>query len=136
MKFSTKGDYGLALMLGLARQHGQASLSLRNLAEQERVPYTYAEQLMVYLRQAGLVESSRGSQGGYRLTRSPKEINVGEILHAVHELDVLACERSAQGCPRQDFCTTHDIWVQVREAMESKLSKMRLDKLLHTQVSS
>src|SRR6187431_3444376 len=72
--FSTKGEYGVRLMVQLARHYGNGPVSLAGVAAEEDLPRAYLEQLVVSLREAGLVVSTRGAHGGYELTRTPSLI--------------------------------------------------------------
>src|SRR6266545_6529106 len=76
--FSTRGEYGTRLMVELARHHGNGPISLAEMADHESLPRPYLEQLVVSLREAGLVTSTRGAHGGYELGRPPAEIRMGE----------------------------------------------------------
>ena len=71
LHFSTRGEYGVRLMVELARHHGSGPVSLSEMAEHEDLPRPYLEQLVVSLREAGLVTSTRGAHGGYELARHP-----------------------------------------------------------------
>ena len=81
MKLSTKGRYGLAAMLFLARHDEEGPVSLRSMAATGIQP-DYLEQLLGSLRKAGLVTTCRGAQGGYSLAKKPEEITVGEVITA------------------------------------------------------
>jgi Rrf2 family cysteine metabolism transcriptional repressor len=98
-------------MTELARTHGQGLLSLAEISRTEMLPLAYLEQLIGELRRAGLVEGVRGLHGGYRLTRRPSEITVGEVYRVLEgpiapvectAEDYLphSCERSGVGCSR------------------------------------
>ena len=71
LHFSTRGEYGVRLMVELARHHGSGPVSLTEIADHEDLPRPYLEQLVVSLREAGLVASTRGARGGYELSREP-----------------------------------------------------------------
>src|SRR5256885_15137489 len=78
MLFSTKAEYGVRLMVELGRQPGSEPIALSAVAEAERLPLSYLEHLVAKLRQAGLVTSTRGAHGGYRLAPPPRAITMGE----------------------------------------------------------
>ncbi|MCA9861970.1 MAG: Rrf2 family transcriptional regulator, partial [Thermomicrobiales bacterium] len=79
MKVSTRGEYGVRAMVALARHHGQGPMSIAAMSKASSVPMPYLEQLIGPLRRAGLVESTRGARGGYRLTRDPDAVKVGDV---------------------------------------------------------
>lgn len=84
MKITKRGEYGLKIMIALASQEAQdRPMTLREIAAHEKLPLKFLEQIMILLRRADLVESSKGSHGGYKLERSAKEITLAEIIRAV-----------------------------------------------------
>ena len=132
--FSTKGEYGVRLMVELARHYGRGPMSLSEVADHEELPQPYLEQLVGSLRQAGLVGSTRGAHGGYALTRDPAEIPMGAVLRALEgpiAPMVCASEDPAHAglCGRTGFCTVNLLWVKVREAIGSALDSVTLADL-------
>src|SRR6195952_1430096 len=87
MMFSTKAEYGVRVMVELARRAGELDggnpISLAEIAEHDGLPLAYLEHLVARLRKAGLVDSRRGSRGGYMLARPPKEISMAEVVEAL-----------------------------------------------------
>jgi Rrf2 family protein len=80
---STKGAYGLTAMVILAREANQKLLQIKHIASKGDIPQNYLEQILVILKKSGLVESIRGANGGYKLTKDAKNITVYEILNAL-----------------------------------------------------
>ena len=80
MRLSTKGEYGLLAVIDLALHYGHGPIQSLQIAERQGIPKQYLDQLMLILRKAGIVESSRGRQGGYQLARPPKEITLYDIV--------------------------------------------------------
>jgi Rrf2 family cysteine metabolism transcriptional repressor len=83
MLFSTKAEYGVRLMVELGRQPGESPVSLSSVAAAENLPLSYMEHLVAKLRKAGLVSSTRGAHGGYRLSRSAEEITMDQVVEAL-----------------------------------------------------
>ncbi|MBI2167709.1 MAG: Rrf2 family transcriptional regulator [Candidatus Omnitrophica bacterium] len=83
MKLTKKGEYALRALLRLSANYPQKSLSLREISERERLPVKFLEQIMMVLKRSGLVESTKGKQGGYTLARRPEEITLGEIIRVI-----------------------------------------------------
>ena len=83
MLFSTKAEYGVRLMVELGRQPGSTPISLSAVAEAERLPLSYLEHLVAKLRKAGLVTSTRGAHGGYRLAKPAEEITMDAVVEAL-----------------------------------------------------
>jgi len=82
MRVTTWAEYGLIVSVNLARRAGQGPVAARELAEQERLPHDYVEQILLRLRRAGLVDSVRGAKGGYHLAREPHVITVKDVIEA------------------------------------------------------
>jgi len=80
---STRGEYGMRLMVDLARRWQQGTVSLHAVASREDLPEAYLEQLVAVLRKAGLVHGKRGAGGGYTLARDPSAITAGDIVRAL-----------------------------------------------------
>src|ERR1700710_290790 len=83
MMFSTKAEYGVRVMVELARRTSDDPVPLAEIAEHDGLPLAYLEHLVARLRKAGLVDSRRGSRGGYMLARSPREISMAEVVEAL-----------------------------------------------------
>ena len=136
--FSTKGEYGVRLMVQLARHVGQGPVSLAEVAADEDLPRAYLEQLVMHLRDAGLVVSTRGARGGYALARPPQEIRMSEVLRALEgPIAPMICATDdaehALVCDRSAFCTVNVLWVRIRDAIIGTLESMTLADLAPTQ---
>jgi len=132
--FSTRGEYGVRMMVELARHHGSGPISLAEMADHESLPRPYLEQLVVSLREQGLVTSTRGAHGGYQLTRDPAEIKMGEVLRALEgpiAPMVCASEDPAHAgiCERMGFCNVNHLWTTVRNAISTALDSITLADL-------
>ena len=135
MAFSTKGEYGVRLMVQLGRHYGAGPASLTEIAEAEDLPRAYLEQLVMSLREACLVTSTRGARGGYELIRPPAEIPMSEILRALEgPIAPMICASEdpehATICDRTTHCTVNVLWVRVREAIAGALDSMTLADLV------
>jgi len=132
--FSTRGEYGVRLIVELARHHGAGPVSLAEIADHESLPRPYLEQLVVSLREAGLVHSTRGARGGYELTRPPSEIRMGEVLRALEgPIAPMICASEdpnhAGICERTGFCNVNHLWLTVRTAISTALDSITLADL-------
>ncbi len=132
--FSTRGEYGVRLMVELARHHGAGPISLTEMADHENLPRPYLEQLVVSLREAGLVTSTRGARGGYQLGRDPGEIRMGEVLRALEgPLAPMVCASEdpthATLCERAGYCNVNHLWMTVRNAISTALDSITLADL-------
>jgi Rrf2 family cysteine metabolism transcriptional repressor len=134
MKVSTRGEYGVRAMVALAKHYGDGPVSINIVAKESLVPYAYLEQLIVPLRKAGLVESKRGAQGGYQLSRSPELVRVGEVYRVmegpVAPMDCVSEDPADQTCPLIDGCETRPVWLKVRDSIVDTLDSMTLADLV------
>ena len=83
MRISAKGEYAIRALLDLAVHHGEGLVPIQEVARRQGIPQRYLEQVLLLLKRAGILESKRGSAGGYQLVRAPAGISVGEVLRAV-----------------------------------------------------
>ncbi len=132
MKISTKGRYALRLMLELALDTTGDSMTIKSISAKQEISEKYLEQIITVLSRAGFVRSTRGSQGGYRLTRPAEEYTVGMILRLIEgNLAPVACMVDEPNqCPRRDKCVTLDIWKQIDEAVSNVVDHITLADLV------
>ncbi len=130
MIVSTRGRYALRMMTGLAGHGG--SVSLRELAEEEEVPFKYAEAIARVLVKAGFIESARGKNGGYRLVRPPEAYTLAEVLRETEtSLSATDCTgRKEAECPRAATCPTLPVWRALDETVNEFLSRYTLLDLM------
>src|ERR1700728_1577824 len=96
MMFSTKSEYGVRVMVELARRGSDAPVPLTEIAEYEGLPLAYLEHLVARLRRAGLIDSRRGAHGGYLLAREPAAITMAEVVEALEgEIAPVECITSS-----------------------------------------
>lgn len=134
MKLSTKGRYGLRIMLDIAIHGKDGWLSVNDISKRQDISFPYVEQLIVKLRKAGLVESIRGPQGGYRLSRPEPEISAGEILRIVEgPIEIVHCagleENVKEECGRAGECATQLLWIKISQQMARLLDGISLEEL-------
>jgi Rrf2 family cysteine metabolism transcriptional repressor len=123
MKISTKGRYGLTIMIELARKHGEGPTSLKSIAQAHDLSEHYLEQLIAPLRNARLVKSIRGAYGGYILGDEPSNITSGDIIRVlegpISPVEVLEDEEPAK----------RQLWVKIRDAVADVLDNTTLEDL-------
>lgn len=129
MKMSTKGRYAVMAMIDIGRTGGEQPVSLAEIAQRQDISQEYLEQLFAKLRRAGLVDSSRGPGGGYKLARDAAEIAIADIIVAAdEELRVTRCEGDGVlGCVRGERCDAHDLWQSLGRQMMYFLSSITLE---------
>jgi Rrf2 family transcriptional regulator, cysteine metabolism repressor len=139
MMFSTKAEYGVRVMVELARRAGEDPIPLAEIAAHDGLPLAYLEHLVARLRKAGLVDSRRGSRGGYMLARPAREITMAEVVQALEgSIAPIECiSEAADGsivCSRESspghVCPTKLLWTRVRGSIVSTLRDTTLADLL------
>jgi len=135
ISFSTKGEYGVRLMVRLAARRGTGPVSLGEIASEEDLPRAYLEQLAIPLREASLIVSTRGARGGYEIARDPATIRMSEVLRALEgPLAPMICASEdpahSPGCSREGACTVNHLWIRVRDAIAQALDSVTLADLV------
>ncbi len=138
MMFSTKAEYGIRVMVELARSAGDEPVPLAEIADRGGLPLAYLEHLVARLRKADLVSSRRGSRGGYMLARPANEITMAEVVQALEgTIAPIECiSEAADGsivCARESsaehVCPTKLLWTKVRFSIVSALRETTLADL-------
>jgi Rrf2 family cysteine metabolism transcriptional repressor len=134
LKFSTRGRYGVQIMVELARRSTEGPVSLKSIAERQKLSEHYLEQLIPELRKAGLVKSVRGAQGGYLLAKEPEDINIGDVIRVLEgPIAPVECTNEAGGvdcCEKMEFCVTREVWVRVRDSINDVVDSISLADLI------
>jgi Rrf2 family protein len=140
MIFTTKAEYGVRLLVELGRHHGDGPVSLKAIAEAEGLPLAYLERIVALLKRAGLVESTRGAHGGYRLARDPESVQMDEVILALEgAVAPMSCflDDSEEGrvlCSHvsddRGGCATRLLWMRVQGGVMEKLHQTSLAELV------
>lgn len=130
MKLTTRGHYSVKALLDLSLQPGFGPTSVKAIAQRQDLPAPYLEKLLIELRRAGLVESIRGSQGGYRLARSPAQISLGQILEAVGETIDPLPNHSPEAEQAEDWVTL-TLWHRLHQKLKEALYSITLEDLYY-----
>jgi Rrf2 family protein len=122
-------------MFELAKHYGKGPLPLKVVAERQDLSEPYLEQLFGILRRGGLVQSVRGAQGGYVLSKSPSSIKIGDIIRVLEgpivPVDCVSDENdSDEACVRFDNCIARNVWEKVRKSITDVLDSMTLESML------
>ena len=132
MNITTKGRYALRVMMDLAQHPEDGFISLKTVAERQGISMKYLEMIVGQLKRAELVESSRGKEGGYRLSRAPADYSVGEILRCLEDnLAPVSCIRDGEiQCDRASGCVTLPMWKELDDLTNAYLDGVSLQDLL------
>ncbi|KMT21295.1 RrF2 family transcriptional regulator [Clostridium cylindrosporum] len=133
MKLSTKGRYGVKAMFELALHYGLDPVSIKTIAERQNISDYYLEQLFSGLRKAGLIKSIRGAQGGYILSRDPKDISVADILNVLEgpiEISECILDDESHSCNRAGCCATRLLWRKISDSVNSVIDTTTLQDMV------
>jgi len=133
---SVKGEYAVKAILALSLHPGKEPLRVKSIAQKEGISFRFLEQVMSLLKKQGLVESVRGPHGGYRLTGSPTQILLGDVLRAVEgSLSPLEPSEKGQGKgpgfeqKRVEEIVLQEIWAEVNASLKEHLDSISFEDL-------
>ena len=134
MRITTKGRYALRAVLSLAKDNGSKPVSIKQLAAQEKLSPEFLEQIFFKLKNTGVIVSTRGPGGGFRLNRDPKDITLLEIIEgAGEETDITPCASLTtrrQECPQKKNCVAHGVWKKTADYVRDYFSEITLESIL------
>ena len=134
MKLTSKGRYAVMAMADLAKSNANKPTSLSEISLRQGISLSFLEQLFLRLKKNNLVLSARGSRGGYTLSKSPDEIKLSSILHAVDEkIKTVKCKKeSKKGCNGKSIkCITHDLWDDLETHINNFFEKNTLKDIIY-----
>ncbi len=132
MKISTKGRYGLRILIDLATHDPEKPRLIRDIAHSQQISEKYISRLVIDLRRAHLIRSVRGVNGGFHLAKRPDEITLLEILETMEgPISVVDCVRSPEKCKRQTLCPARSIWMELNDGIRDLTKKITLDDILN-----
>lgn len=135
VRITTLAEYGVICALHLAKRVGEGPVTGRDIAERERLPADYVEQILIRLRRAGLVKSTRGAHGGYALAKAPVEISVRDVIAAselqTFDLHCVSHPVEEERCSASHSCSIRPVWLLLQQKIDSVLDGVRLSDLLH-----
>lgn len=137
MRITTWAEYGLICALHLARKNSDGPVTGREIAENEKLPADYVEQIMLRLRRAEIVRSTRGAKGGYMLARAPEEISVRDVLKAselaTFDLHCVSHPVNEERCADSGDCSIRPVWMLLQQRIDEVLAGVLLSDLLATE---
>jgi Rrf2 family protein len=130
LHMSTRGRYGVRLMVALALNYGNGITLLRDVSRREGISEKYLGQIIIPLKNAGLVTSQRGSHGGYALAQPPEAVTVKDVVEAIEgKIAAVLCVNDPQACARATSCVATRVWKKLSEDIERSLSTFTLGAL-------
>lgn len=130
MKLTTRGHYSVKALLDLSLQRGYGPVSVKVIATRQDIPAPYLEKLLIEMRRAGLVQSIRGSMGGYKLALEPAQISLGQILEAVGETIEPLPHHAPTQSQTEDW-VTFTLWQRLHQKLKEALYSITLADLYY-----
>jgi len=134
---SRKSQYALRAVFELAKRGSADPVRVADIAEAQSIPVRFLEAILNQLRQAGVVESRRGKDGGYLLEGRPSAVTVGDVLRAVDgETRVIDCGNDPAECPSAGQCVFHPLWDRAKGALDQVYDSTTVADLVDEEVAS
>jgi Rrf2 family protein len=134
VRITTLAEYGVICALHLARRADEGPINGREIAERERLPGDYVEQILLRLRRAGLVRSTRGARGGYALARPAEEISIRDVIEAsettTFDLHCVSHPVGEERCSSSHTCSIRPVWMLLQRKIDDVLQSVCLADLL------
>jgi len=134
MRITTLAEYGVICALHLARRAAEGPITGRQIADVERLPADYVEQILLRLRRAGLVRSTRGAHGGYALARAAEQISIRDVIEAsettTFDLHCVSHPVGEERCSSSHNCSIRPVWMLLQRKIDDVLGGVCLADLL------
>jgi len=127
---STRSRYGLRFLVELGRNSGKELVDLGSIARLEAIPEPYLIKLAARLRDAGIIVSSRGAKGGFKLAKPPERINLAEVVEALEgRSGLFGCTERPESCSRSGSCPTISVWRGLERTIKDYLTGISIADL-------
>ena len=138
MKFTTKTEYGLVCMIYMARHADKGWVSIKEMAAHENYPAPYLEKILQTLRQAKLITSHQGNQGGYALALKPSEINLKQVIDALEgsTFDVFCAPETREDivCTHFCLCGVKPVWRKTKQLLDEFYGSVTLEMMTKDEI--
>ncbi len=139
MRITTWAEYGIICALHLAKRSAEGPVTGREIAALERLPADYVEQILLRLRRAAIIRSTRGAHGGYTLARPPAEVSVRDVIAAselsTFDLHCVSHPVGEERCADSGNCSIRPVWVLLQQKIDEVLDSVNLEDLLEDEPS-
>ena len=140
MRYTTKTEYGVVALAYMAKKPEGSSLTVKEIAKAEHFSFTYIEKIFQKLRQAAIITSHQGKEGGYILARPPSEITLRQIIEALegHTFDVFCEPEVREGiiCTHLSVCSIRPVWAKTKEVLDGLYDSINLESIANDDVTS
>ncbi|MFN2637311.1 MAG: Rrf2 family transcriptional regulator [Gemmatimonadaceae bacterium] len=135
MRITTWAEYGVICALHLAKRSELGPVNGREIARLERLPADYVEQILLRLRRAGVITSTRGARGGYVLAKPAREVSIRDVIHAseleTFDLHCVSHPVEEERCSASHNCSIRPVWLMLQQRIDDVLQGVTLADLLH-----
>lgn len=137
MKLSTKSRYGARAILEIAKGTRDNPVKRKMIVDNQNIPDSYLKNILISLKESGLINSIRGSGGGYTLSRPASEITFLDIIKALEgDLSLVECISDPAVCERVNICATREIWEKLTRAQEEVLNSVTIKEIIDNDKNS
>ena len=134
MKISTKGRYGLRILLDLATHQDKGPVNLGDISKRQEISEKYLWQVINLAKAAGLVTSARGPKGGYSVAKPPDQITMLDIISALEgPVTLVDCLDKSDFCNRSSSCVTREVWAHIEDSLKKTMNSITLQELVEKQ---
>lgn len=139
MRVTKWGECAILCAMHLAERYNEPPIGAQDIADSQQLDLQYTQQVLQRLRKGGVIESSRGPHGGYRLSRAPAAVTMKDILHAAEgDTFEIICDYAPLhpqankefSCSTQQGCSLHEVWRELRDAINTFLEQKTLEQLI------
>lgn len=131
MRLTTRSRYGLRMIVDIAMHGTDAPVRIKDISERQDITVKYLEKLAGQLKQAGYMSGKPGPKGGVSLSKSPKDITVGELISLLEgDICFVKCTEDPSVCDKPNDCKTHKLWADVTRLVQEKLNSITVHDLI------
>lgn len=134
MKISTRGRYGLRILIDLAKNQTEKPRMIGEICKSQSLSRKYIGRLIIPLCKAGLIVSKRGAHGGYFLKADPKDITLLQVIEIMEgSISLVPCIACPRRCKRVKSCAAHEVWSKTNEQVRNVFSSITLDQVMNVE---
>ena len=131
MKISTKGRYGLRILMDLALHQTEKPRLIRDIAKSQQISEKYISRLVIALRKAGMIRSVRGVNGGFHIAKKPEDITLLDVIEVMEgPLSIVDCVSAPRVCAHSENCAPREVWCKLNDDIRSLMRETTLSDIL------
>ncbi|MCL5674701.1 MAG: Rrf2 family transcriptional regulator [Candidatus Omnitrophica bacterium] len=131
MKLSTRTRYGVRALIDIGSHFDGQPILIKDIAKRQEISKIYLEQIMLDLKNAGIVRSVQGTKGGFVLEKEPSLLTIKEVVESLQgRISIVGCITSKTFCHRWPNCPARELWVNVNNAIINTLDSITLEQMI------